>query len=429
MSASLAVTPATEGLRGEVRPPGDKSISHRALLLGALAGGVSRLSGLSDGADVAATAAAIEAFGAGVASEGGGTVVVTGGRSRLHEPAAPVDVGNSGTGIRLLAGWCAGIDGLTVLHGDSSVNRRPMGRVVSPLRAMGARVDGRAGGELAPLAVRGGGLTGIDVATPVASAQVKGAILIAGLAADGATTVREPVPTRRHTEELLVRFGADVVAGPGWATVRPSELHPADVAVPADPSQAAFWVVAATVVPGSELVLPRVYTGPGRSGFLRVLRRMGADIEVTPLPDEPGVAGLVVRSAELRGTVVAGEEVPDLIDEVPVLAVAAAFADGATSFRDAGELRVKESDRIATTVAGLRAVGVEADGAPDGLTVRGLGGGPLPGGEVASAGDHRIAMAFAVAGMRAARGVTIAGWDAVSTSYPSFEEDLRRCVS
>jgi 3-phosphoshikimate 1-carboxyvinyltransferase len=425
----LRVDPTGRGLRGELRAPGDKSVSHRALLLAALAPGRSVLRGLSDGGDVVHTAGAMASFGAGVERAAGGVVTVDGGVDRLHEPAAVIDVGNSGTGIRLLAGWAAARPGLTVLAGDQSIAGRPMRRVADPLRAMGARIDGRDDGALPPLVVRGGDLHGIDYRPPVASAQVKGAILLAGLGAAGETTVREDVPTRRHSEELLAVFGADLDTAPGVATVRPSRLVAVDLTVPADPSQAAFWAVAATVVPGSDLLLPRVYVGPGRAGFVDVLRRMGADITVVDEDPLTRTADLRVRAAHLVATDVGGDEVPSLIDEIPVLAVAAAYAEGVTTFADAAELRVKETDRIVTTVAALSAVGVAAEGRPDGLVVHGRPGRGPDGGEVEAGGDHRIAMAFAVAALGAAGPVTIRGWEAVATSYPGFEEDLRRCVS
>ncbi len=424
MGTRLAVAPARRGLRGSIRLPGDKSVSHRGLLLAALAEGTSRLSGLSGGADVAHTAAAVAACGAEVRREDATTLTVAGGEGWLHEPGAVLDVGNSGTGIRLLAGWAAARPWLTVLQGDASVARRPMGRVAEPLRRMGAAVDGRAGGTLAPLVVRGGALTGVEHRPAISSAQVKGAVLLAGLGAGGETVVYEPVPTRRHTEELLERFGAEVRHGPGWASVRRSRLQPVELAVPADPSQAAFWVVAATLVASSDLLLERVYVGPGRAGFLDVLARMGADVTLEGEDPAGRTADLRVRSAALAATTVAGEEVPGLIDEIPALAVAAACAEGTTTFADAGELRVKESDRVATTVAALRAIGVAADERPDGLVVE---GGALEGGAVDAAGDHRIAMAFAVAGLASAGGVSVDGWEAVATSYPGFEEELRRC--
>jgi 3-phosphoshikimate 1-carboxyvinyltransferase len=418
-------------LHGRLRAPGDKSISHRAVLLSALAEGRSELRHLSAGDDVAHSLAAMAACGSVVdgAPGHGTTVTVVGGRSCLGEPASVLDVGNSGTGIRLLAGWCSAFGWLSVLQGDASIATRPMGRVVEPLRAMGARVDGRDNGRLPPLVIRGGELSGIDYRLPVASAQVKTAILLAGLAAEGETTVREDIPTRAHTEELLAACGADITVVPGAVTVRRSVLAPFRLDIPADPSQAAFWVVAACLVPGSDLVLEDTYVGPGRAGFLDVLDRMGADIVLERVDPARRTADIHARYAPLHATDVGGTEVPGLIDEIPVLAVAAARAEGVTTFADAGELRVKESDRVASMVAALRAVGVEVEGRPDGLVVQGNGGRPLRGGVVDSCRDHRVAMALAVAGMDGTGPTVVAGWEAVATSYPGFEEDLRRCVS
>jgi 3-phosphoshikimate 1-carboxyvinyltransferase len=414
---------------GRLRVPGDKSISHRAVLLAALAEGRSELRRLSSGLDVGRTLAAIAACGALIESSTGETFTVTGGRSVLREPAAVIDVGNSGTAIRLLAGWSAAFPWLTVLQGDASIAERPMGRVAAPLRAMGARIDGRDDGRLAPLIIRGGGLSGIDYRLPVASAQVKAAVLLAGLAADGATTVREDVPTRAHTEEMLAACGADLEVGPGWVTVRRSVLSPFNLAIPADPSQAAFWVVAACVIPDSDLVVEDLYVGQARAGFIDVLRRMGADLSYEHRDERRQTADLRVRYRPLAATTVGGSEVPGLIDEIPVLAVAAARAEGVTTFADAAELRVKESDRVTSVVAALRAVGVNAEPRPDGLVVQGNGGAPLAGGKIDSWGDHRVAMAFAIAGLDAAGPTVVAGWESVATSYPGFEEDLRRCVS
>ena len=420
--------PSSAGVHVSPRVPGDKSVSHRCLLLAALAEGKSTLKGLSGGDDVVRTVLAISRFGAAVSRQGD-TVFVDGGRELLHEPSGVVDVGNSGTGIRLLAGWSAGVRGLTVLTGDESVSSRPMERVADPLRLMGAVVDGREGGRLPPLVIKGGGLRGIDYTIPVPSAQVKGAILLAGLSADGETTVRETSVTRIHTEELLAVAGADLTVEPGRVSVRRSRLSPFSVSVPADPSQAAFWVVAACLAPGSDVVLHDVYTGPGRAGFLDVLRRMGAAIEI--LETDPATSTSTIRAVHspLRATEVGGASVPSLIDEIPVLAVAAAYAEGTTTFTGASELRVKETDRIATMVAALRSVGVEADPLDDGLVVHGRGGEPLKGGTVDSAGDHRVAMALAVAGAGSAEPVTIRGWEAVATSYPGFEEEYQRCAS
>ena len=410
----LAVT-GGRPLRGRITVPGDKSISHRALILAALAEGTSAVRGLSDGDDVARTRAAVEAMGVTVDGD-----KVTGGRSRLHEPTDVLDMGNSGTGVRLLAGLCAGLPWLTVLTGDESVRRRPMSRVAEPLRAMGATVDGRDDGQLPPLTVRGGSLRGLDYDLPVASAQVKSAVLLAGLSATGETVVRQPVVTRAHTEEMLTACGADVqVSADGLVVrLRPSRLQPFELDVPGDPSQAAFWIVAACIVPGSDIVVEDVYTGPARAGFLDVLRRMGADIAV----EEGGIRARY--SPELRGTDVQGAEVADVIDEIPVLAMAAAVAVGQTRFADAGELRVKESDRIAGIADALSALGAGVETADDGLAVQGPA--RLHGGRADSHGDHRIAMALAVAGLAAEGTTTVDGWEAVATSYPGFETDMER---
>jgi len=422
-------------LRGRLRVPGDKSVSHRALLLAALAEGASTIRGLSDGDDVRRTALAVQSHGArltlteGPAKSGRlplpgvAAVEVTGGRENLHEAMQPIDVGNSGTGIRLLAGWAASFPWLTVLHGDRYIARRPMERVAGPLRLMGARIDGRDGGRYPPLVVRGGALHGIEYRLPVASAQVKGALLLAALSASGPTVVHEPAPVRAHTEELLMLCDADVSVRDGGATVeaRPSALRAFDLEVPGDPSQAAFWVVAGCVVPGSDLTIEGVYVGRARAAFIDVLVRMGADIVVS---GPTSGADIRVRHAPLHGTVVEGDEVPGLIDEIPVLAVAAAAANGTTEFRDAAELAVKETDRIATTTAALGALGVGTEARPDGLVVR--GGGRLRGGVVRSQGDHRIAMAGAVAALIADGPSRVEGWGAVTTSYPAFMADLGR---
>ena len=402
-------------LRGCIRVPGDKSISHRALLLAARAEGTSVVRGLADGDDVARTRAAVESLGAEVEGER-----ITGGTGRLHEPETVLDVGNSGTGIRLLAGYCAAFDWLTVLTGDASVTHRPMDRVAEPLRAMGATVDGRDNGHYAPLVVRGGGLRGIDYRPPVASAQVKGAVLLAGLGAEGETVVRELVPTRTHTEDMLAACGADVEVsghevGEHAVRLRPSRLTPFVLDVPGDPSQAAFWVVAACIVPGSDVVVEDVYVGPGRRGFLDVLLRMGADVDV-------GERTIRARYGPLKGAAIGGADVPSLIDEIPVLAVAAAAADTLTEIGGAAELRVKESDRIATVADGLRAFGVTLETKADGFVV--AGGARLRGTRADAAGDHRVAMAMAVAALAADGDSVVEGWESVVTSYPGFESDL-----
>jgi 3-phosphoshikimate 1-carboxyvinyltransferase len=395
-------------VRGRVRVPGDKSISHRALLLAHRARGTSVVRGLSNGDDVARTRDAILALGAEVEGDR-----ITGGRFRAAPGA--IDVGNSGTGIRLLAGHCATMPWRTVLRGDESIDRRPMDRVADPLRLMGATIDD----TYPPLTIDGGALHGIDYTVPMASAQVKGCVLLAGVDADGETVVREKVATRPHTEEMLAAFGADIEVDGLVIRLRRSQLEPFEIDVPGDPSQAAFWIVAACIVPGSEIVVEDIYLGPARAGFLDVLRRMGAEVDV----DGSSVAA---RTSGLQGTEVRAEEIPSL-DEVPILAVAATAAEGSTTFRDVGELRVKESDRLAAVVTELGAMGASVEASGDDLVVH--GGKQLSGAAVRSHADHRIAMALAIAGLAAEGSTRIEGWEAVPTSYPEFERDLRTCVS
>lgn len=412
-------------LVGSVHVPGDKSISHRALLLAALAEGESTITGLSDGDDVHRTLVAIRALGAEV-TEDDGTVRVIGGRARLHSVAEPLDLGNSGTGMRLMAGVLAGIEGTTVLTGDASLMSRPMDRVAEPLEAMGASVAGQGERCLPPVEISGGHLRAIDYRPPMASAQVKSAVLLAGVAAEGETVVREPVPTRTHTEDMLARAGATISVtdegGDRVIRVQRSDLRPGTTSVPGDPSQAAFWIVGGLVVPGSTVTVSDVYLGPQRTGFLDVLRRMGADIEVR---DQSGETGTVVsRTSALRGTEIRAEEIPSL-DEVPILAVAAAVAEGRSRFLDVGELRVKESDRLAGTVVMLDALGAEASVDGDDLIV--TGGATIRAAQFDSAGDHRMAMAMAIAGTAcpsSADVTTISGWGSVGTSYPRFSIDL-----
>jgi 3-phosphoshikimate 1-carboxyvinyltransferase len=421
MTDVLEITPGRP-LVGRVRVPGDKSISHRALLLGAKAEGTSVVRGLSDGDDVRRTALAMQAVGAGI-ERTGEEVRIAGGASRLHEADGPIDVGNSGTAIRLLSGWLAAYPWFSVLWGDASIARRPMDRVAEPLRRMGASVDGRGGGRLPPLAIRGGRLTGIDLRMKVASAQLKSAVLLAGLGATSPTVVHEPSPTRAHTEEMLIAAGAALTVGDDGRTIqlRPGALRPFELDVPGDPSQAAFWVVAACIVPGSDVTVEGVYVGRARAGFLDVLRRMGASIEVTMR--DATTANVRAVAGPLRGTTVGGEEVAGLIDEIPVLAVAAALAEGPTTFADAAELAIKETNRIATVTSELSALGATVEARTDGLVV--AGGAQLRGGNVRSHGDHRIAMALAVAALAADGPTRVEGWPAVATSYPAFADHLR----
>jgi len=412
---------AAAGLGGDVRVPGDKSISHRAVMFAALADGVSQVSGFLEGEDTRATARAFAAMGVRIEQPSASVRIVHGaGLHGLSAPHAAIDCGNAGTGMRLLTGILAGQTFDSTLIGDDSLSRRPMRRVIEPLSRMGARIDAQDGG-LPPLHVQGGhALNGIDYALPVASAQVKSALLLAGLYASGETTISEPHPTRDYTERMLAAFGWPIAFSAGKASLRGGHtLRATDVVVPADFSSAAFFLVAASLVPGSDLLLRDVGINPRRTGLLDALRLMGADITAEN-PRELGgeaVADLRVRHAPLRGIAVPEALVPDMIDEFPILFVAAAAASGTTRISGAAELRVKESDRIAVMARGLRALGVRIEETPDGAVID---GGRFGGGEVDSAGDHRCAMSFAVAGLIADGEIHIADCANVATSFPGF---------
>ncbi|WNL44519.1 3-phosphoshikimate 1-carboxyvinyltransferase [Dyella sp. BiH032] len=414
-------------LHGHVRVPGDKSVSHRSLMLSALAEGRSRIRGFLEGEDTRATAAVLQQLGVQIETPSEGERVVHGvGLHGLRGTDRPLDCGNAGTGMRLLAGLLAGQAFDSTLVGDESLSKRPMRRVTEPLAAMGARIDTQDG--LPPLQVRGGQkLKGIRYTLPVASAQVKSALLLAGLYADGETEVIEPHPTRDYTERMLAAFGWPIDFAPGRARLSGGHrLRATDVEVPADFSSAAFFLVAGSIVPGSELRLPAVGLNPRRTGLLQALRLMGADIRVENERESGGepVGDLIVRHARLHGVELPEALVPDMIDEFPALFVAAAVADGRTVVRGAAELRVKESDRIATMAAGLKAIGAAIEETPDGAIID---GGTLRGGDVDSHGDHRIAMSFAVAGLRAGGPIRIADCANVATSFPGFLELANGC--
>ncbi len=407
------------GLTGTVRMPGDKSLSHRAFILGALADGPVQVTGAAPSGDVRSTVAALRLMGARI--DGGPADAVVEGP--LREPSDVLDCGNSGTGMRLLAGLCGGVDGLSILTGDGSLRSRPMGRVAVPLRRMGVAVDGRGGGDLAPIAVRGGPTLPLDHELSVASAQVKSAILLAGLAAAGTTRITEPGPSRDHTERMLRWMGVHVTSAPGEVAMTPSPLGARPIQVAGDPSSAAFWLVAGAVLPGSAVRVTDVCLNPTRTGVVDALLAMGA--AVTGAADrewggEP-VGDLEVVAGELSAGEVAGELVVRAIDELPVLAVAGALGGGLW-VREAEELRVKEVDRIDAVAALLGALGVLVETAPDGFRVP--GGQSLTGGTIDSRGDHRIAMAAAIAALAAAQPVLVTGFGAVATSYPSFLADL-----
>ena len=414
-------------LHGSVRVPGDKSVSHRALMLAAIAEGESRIRGFLEGEDTRATAAVLAQLGVRIDTPSAGERVVHGvGLHGLRGTAQSLDCGNAGTGMRLLTGLLAGQAFDSTLVGDASLSKRPMRRVTDPLALMGARIDTHDG--LPPLHVHGGQpLHGIRYELPVASAQVKSALLLAGLYAAGETEVVEPHPTRDYTERMLAAFGWPIAFAPGRAKLEGGHaLHATDVEVPADFSSAAFFLVAATIVPGAELRLPAVGLNPRRTGLLQALRLMGADIAVEHEREAGGepVGDLVVRHAPLHGVELPEALVPDMIDEFPALFIAAAVAGGTTVIRGAAELRVKESDRIATMASGLRTLGAAIEETPDGAIIH---GGRLGGGTVESHLDHRIAMSFAVAGLVATGPVRINDCSHVATSFPGFLELANGC--
>lgn len=408
-------------LHGTVDIPGDKSISHRAIMFAAIADGVSRIEGFLEGEDTRATAAVFQQLGVRIEAPQEGVRIVHGvGIDGLRAPTAALDCGNAGTAMRLLTGLLCGQAFDCELVGDASLSKRPMRRVIEPLARMGARIAATDGG-LPPLRIHGGqALKAIDYTCEVASAQVKSAVLLAGLRAQGDTIVREPQPTRDYSERMLAAFGWPIEFAPGFARVPGGHrLRATDVTVPADFSSAAFFIVAATLVPGSDLTLRSVGLNPRRTGLLHVLREMGADIVETQGSERGGepVADLRVRHAPLRGIDVPVAHVADMIDEFPALFVAAAGAQGITRVRGAAELRVKESDRLATMAAGLARLGIRVNETADGADIH---GGPLQGGQVDSHGDHRVAMALAVAAQLAPESVRIADVANVATSFPDF---------
>jgi 3-phosphoshikimate 1-carboxyvinyltransferase len=429
-TATMRFEPA-DGLSGELRPPPDKSISHRAALLGAMASEPVRIERFLQAADTESTLAAVRALGALVEVRGEEVIVRGTGLREAREPDAPIDVGNAGTLLRILPGWLAAQEGRCfTLDGDASIRRRPVDRIAAPLRQMGAEVHAR-GGRFPPLEVCGARLRAISCELPVASAQVKSCLLLAALAADGATTVGEPARSRDHTERMLLRAGVAVHRHGRHVTVgNADELLLGHVRVPGDLSSAAFLIVAGVLVPGSRLLVADVGVNWTRTGFLRILRRMQGivlgDLEEESgelVPEEP-VSDLDVAHGALEGTAVDPEEVPPAIDELPLVGLLGCFAEGETVVRGAQELRVKESDRIAGVVEGLRALGAEIEATPDGFAVRGTGG--LRGGRIQARGDHRLAMMGAVAGLASREGVEVEGIDAASVSYPGFLADLAR---
>jgi 3-phosphoshikimate 1-carboxyvinyltransferase len=391
-------------------------------MIGALARGRSEISNLNLGGDVGATATAVTKLGAPVEVDpNAGSAWIDGpGPDRLHEPPDVIDAGNSGTTLRCLLGILSAVEGMSVVTGDESLRRRPMLRVVAPLRQLGASIEGRDHGDRAPLVVRGAELRGAEIEIPVASAQIKTALLLAGLRADGPTTVISPRPSRDHTERMLTATGVGLEISEDSISIAPGEPKPFRLRVPGDASSAAFLIVAALLVPGSDLTVTGVGLNPSRTALFDVLSEMGAEIEVETTAEEMGepVGTIRAKHSLLSRTEVPPEAIPALVDEIPILAVAATQATGTTTIAGAGELRVKESDRLATVAAALRSLGASVEERPDGLEVSGPA--QLDGGEVESAGDHRIALALAVAGLVASAPVRVNRWACVDTSFPEF---------
>ncbi|TKS59049.1 MAG: 3-phosphoshikimate 1-carboxyvinyltransferase [Nitrospira sp.] len=435
---SLTIIPGRT-LKGTITVPGDKSVTHRAIILTALAEGTSAVSSYCRGEDCLNTMRAFQALGVRIDETPGQLTVHGKGIWGLTEPNGPIDCGNSGTGIRLLTGLLAGQDFFTVLTGDESIRRRPMGRVVKPLREMGAVIAGRKGGELAPMAITGKRLHGIEYISPVASAQIKSSLLLAGLFAEGTTRFREPRLSRDHTERMFQFFGIPLSRDGGTLVLqgRPAVGWAGNrVVIPGDISAAAFFIVGATIVPGSDITIRNVGINPTRTGLIDVMRIMGADIRILSQREEAGepVADLRVKSAPLKGVAIGPDLIPQMIDEFPILCVAAAVAQGSTLISGAEELRVKESDRIATMSAELKAMGAQITEKPDGMIIQGLGragenGRLKAAGKVQSHGDHRVAMSLAIGGLTADTSMTIADTGCMQTSFPNFEAALAELLT
>lgn len=421
----MKLSKALRPLKGELRVPGDKSISHRAVMLGSLAEGTTEITHFLEGADCLSTIGCFRRMGIRIDKDPRRILVHGKGLHGLAEPSGILDCGNSGTTARLISGILAGQTFASELTGDASIQKRPMGRIIRPLRAMGASIESIAGNDCAPLRIEGRPLRAIHYNSPVASAQVKSCVLLAGLYADGSTSVTEPALSRNHTELMLRYFGGSVVSSGLTAAVQPEpRLRGGRIDVPGDISSAAYFLAAALLIPGSEVLLRHVGINPTRDGILRVIRSMGGQVDIldkTISGGEPA-ADLLVRSCPLHGTVIEGDLIPTLIDELPVLAVLAAFAEGTTTIRNAEELRVKESDRLSILAESLSAMGADVTETEDGLIIR--GGKPLRGAVIHSHLDHRIAMSFAVAALAAEGETEITEADCVKISYPNFFEDL-----
>ncbi len=412
-------------LRGAIYPPGDKSISHRAIIFGSLARGKSKVTNFCPGDDTRNTLKAFQSLGITIKGSRTDYTIWGKGLRGLQEPSDIIDAGNSGTTTRLLTGLLGGQSFFSVITGDASLRKRPMKRVTEPLRSMGAKIDGREGGDCVPLAIRGGNLRPITYHTPVASAQIKSAILLGGLYADGVTEVIEPVLSRDHTERMLKALGAHVETKNTMVRIKGfSELEAFSLFVPGDISSAAFFVVGGAIIPDSEVLIRDVGINPLRTGILDVLKNMGADIRIGEIKEEGGEerADIIVKSSLLKGVEVSGDLIPRTIDEFPILAVAASQAEGTTIIRDAKELRIKETDRIKTMAEGLRRFGVQVEEFEDGMAITGPQ--KLKGTRVSSCGDHRVAMAFIIAGLTASGETIVEDTAPIATSFPNFMELL-----
>ena len=417
----------SKGLRGAITVPGDKSISHRSVMFGSIAKGTTRIRRYLQGADCLSTISCFRKMGVEIENTGDTVLVHGRGMRGLTCPETPLDCGNSGTTMRLMSGILAAQDFSATLTGDESIRKRPMNRIIEPLTRMGGRITGNGGSGCAPLSIAGGPLSGIDYISPVASAQVKSAILLAGLYADGQTRVTEPYLSRNHTEIMLTHFGARVQTQGTTAVVTPApELHAQQIDVPGDISSAAYFICAGLMIPNSEIFIRHVGINPTRAGILDVCRAMGGRVSVlnkTSASGEPA-ADLLVSSSSLHGTVIEGALIPTLIDELPMIAAMACFADGTTVIRDAAELKVKESNRIRVMVQNLAAMGADVQETDDGMIIQ--GGRPLHGASIDSCLDHRIAMTFAVTGLCCDGETSILGADCVRISYPEFYGDLEK---
>lgn len=425
----IVVRPAIS-IKGEITVPGDKSISHRAVMLGSLGDGRTEIMGILESEDTLRTIEAFRLMGVDIEKTGNGTLSILGrGLDGLEEPSDVIDAGNSGTTVRILSGLLSGQRFFSSITGDASLRTRPMARVVEPLKMMGAQIWGREEGRLIPLAINGGGLSSIDYESSISSAQVKSAILFAALYADGSTTVTEPIKSRDHTERMLSVFGADIkVEGTRVMVVPGRRLSGQTITIPGDISSASFFIVASTILSDSTLTIKNVGLNPTRTGIISLLKRMGAKIDIINERDKGGepTGDIIVRSAQLKGIEIGPADIPWMIDEIPILCVAASLAEGQTVIRGAEELRVKESDRIAVMTEELTKLGVRIEEKRDGMVINGAGG--FKGASCDSHGDHRVAMALTIAGLKASEDSAIENSECIDTSFPGFVELLERVV-